>query len=190
MGVPTLAPNIEAVLPGIWKGLGSLPGQVPGKLPLDPGWLSESPILSWLCLPRSWREGVERSHNQLVSKWSPQYKGDLAGGFLIGDCRWLCLSWAFTPAGPYGNIRHRAAHPEAAGGPLEETFFKQSSRTWAHFIFLFAWFSMELMEHWKLLLPGILGLLGPVNWLNPPPAFVFTIQWPHYSRPGIGKHVL
>ena len=46
---------------------------------------------------------------------------------------------------------------------------------------------MELMEHWKLLLPGILGLISPINCSVSPPAFLSTIQWPHYSRLGVGR---
>ena len=84
--------------------------------------------------------------------------------------------------------------------PICSGFFREKNETirrqsacslWAlwvafvcrNFIFFFlARFSMELTEHWKLLLPGILGLISPINCSVSPPAFLSTIQWPHYSR--------
>lgn len=176
------------LLPSVWEGLGVSSCQVPGKLPHDSGLLSECPILSWLVFAQWLGERHRKKPQPGGPKMFPMVQWEPNGGFQSKGCMLPSSFLSLYPRLALLSILDNGWPIQS----LQEVFCKRCFLNeipeLEHILFFFsAWFSMGLMEHWKLLLPGILGLISPINCSDPPPAFLFTIQWPHYSRPGVGK---
>lgn len=175
MGLPTAAPNTDLSCPVSEKDLGSLPGQVPGKLPHDSGLLSACPILSWLVFAQ-WLGGRHRKKPQPGGPKMFPMGPVIAGRWLSeqGLHAALVFPEPLPQAGPFVTIRQWVAHPETTGGLLQKMFFKWNSRTWAHFIsFSLLDSPWDLVEHRERLLPGNSGPHQPCKSFRSTPSLSF-----------------